>query len=117
MADFNNSTPEDQTKIERLSHSINVNLPPEEQAERDEYDIIPTLNGMGYMYERYYPNVNEYIQAYFNNIPNVDGPILDIGVAYGVTVQDALLLGAKVIANEILPTPPGYCKRKYSGII
>lgn len=103
MADFNNSTPEDQTKIEKVSHSINVNLPPEEQAEREEYDIIPTLNGMGYMYERYYPNVNEYLQAYFNNIPNVAGPVLDIGVAYGVTVQDALLLGAEVIANEIYP--------------
>ncbi len=86
-----------------MEHHLKLNIPftEEEQEERRLYNLVPTLNKMGYMYERYTPFVNEYLKAYIDSLPHVDAPVLDIGVAYGVTVIDALRRGAHVIANEI----------------
>lgn len=81
--------------------NLKLNLNAAEAHERQFYDLIPTLNGMGYMYERYSPYVNEYLQEYIESLPHLKDPVLDIGVAYGVTVLDSLKMGAPVIANEI----------------
>lgn len=81
--------------------NLNIALNDEEQCERDRYDLVPTLNGMGYMYERHSPHVNEYLKAYIESLAQIKDPVLDIGVAYGVTVLDSLDCGAHVIANEI----------------
>lgn len=85
----------------KLTLKLNLPLNAEEERERQLYDLVPTLNGMGYMYERYTPFVNEYLKAYIEALPSIKGPVLDIGVAYGVTVLDSLKMGAYVIANEI----------------
>lgn len=82
--------------------NIAVQLTDEEQRERELYNIIPTLNGMGYMYERFHPHVNDYLKAYIESLETLDGPVLDIGVAYGVTVVDAFHHGAQeIVANDI----------------
>ena len=80
---------------------IALKLSDEEQQERELYDIVPTLNAMGYMYDRYSPNVNEYLAAYIAHLKDTDAPVLDIGCAYGVTVLDALQHGAEVVANDM----------------
>lgn len=84
-----------------LKLKLNLALNAQEARERHLYNLVPTLNGMGYMYERYSPFVNEYLQAYIESLPHIKGPVLDIGVAYGVTVLDSLKVGADVIANEL----------------
>lgn len=84
-----------------LSLKLNLALNAEQALERQKYDLVPTLNGMGYMYERYSPYVNEYLKAYIESLPHIKDPVLDIGVAYGVTVLDSLKLGAYVIANDL----------------
>lgn len=84
-----------------LTLKLNLPLNAEEERERQLYNLVPTLNGMGYMYERYSPFVNEYLRAYIESLPHIKEAVLDIGVAYGVTVLDSLKLGAHVIANEI----------------
>lgn len=81
--------------------NLNIALNEEEQYEREHYNLVPTLNGMGYMYERHSPYVNEYLKAYIESLPHLKDPVLDIGVAYGVTVLDSLACGATIIANEI----------------
>jgi predicted SAM-dependent methyltransferase len=84
-----------------LTLKLNLSLNVEEERERQLYNLVPTLNGMGYMYERYSPSVNEYLRAYIESLPHIKDPVLDIGVAYGVTVLDSLKMGADVIANEL----------------
>ena len=84
-----------------LTLKLNLPLNAEEERERQLYNLVPTLNGMGYMYERYSPFVNEYLKAYIESLPHIKDPVLDIGVAYGVTVLDSLKMGAHVIANDI----------------
>lgn len=84
-----------------LRLKLDLPLNAEEERERQLYNLVPTLNGMGYMYERYSPFVNEYLKAYIESLPHIKDPVLDIGVAYGVTVLDSLKMGADVIANEI----------------
>ena len=84
-----------------LSLKIDIPLNEAEQEERRLYNLVPTLNGMGYMYERHSPSVNEYLRAYIDSLSHIKDPVLDIGVAYGVTVLDSLEKGAHVIANEI----------------
>ena len=85
----------------KLTLKLNLPLNAEEERERKLYNLVPTLNGMGYMYERYSPFVNEYLKAYIESLPTIKDPVLDIGVAYGVTVLDSLQMEADVIANEI----------------
>ncbi|MBS0272274.1 MAG: class I SAM-dependent methyltransferase [Proteobacteria bacterium] len=84
-----------------LKLKLNLQLNAEEERERQLYNLVPTLNGMGYMYERYSPFVNEYLKAYIESLPHIKDSVLDIGVAYGVTVLDSLKMGARVVANEI----------------
>lgn len=84
-----------------LTLKLNLPLNAEEERERQLYNLVPTLNGMGYMYERYSPFVNEYLRTYIESLRNIKDPVLDIGVAYGVTVLDSLKMGADVIANEL----------------
>lgn len=84
-----------------LTLKLNLLLNAEEERERKLYNLVPTLNGMGYMYERYSPFVNEYLKAYIESLQHIKDPVLDIGVAYGVTVLDSLKMGANVIANEL----------------
>jgi hypothetical protein len=78
-----------------LTLKLNLPLSAEEERERQLYNLVPTLNGMGYMYERYSPFVNEYLRAYIESLPKIKDPVLDIGVAYGVTVLDSLKIGSK----------------------
>ena len=84
-----------------LALKLNLQLNAAEERERQLYNLVPTLNKMGYMYERYSPFVNEYLKAYIEALPNIKDPVLDIGVAYGVTVLDSIKMGANVIANDI----------------
>lgn len=84
-----------------LKLKLNLVLNAEEKREQQLHDLIPTLNGMGYMYNRHSPFVNEYLKAYIDSLPHIKDPVLDIGVAYGVTVLDSLKMGANIIANEL----------------
>lgn len=62
-----------------------------------QYEMIPTLNRMGYSFE----NLTTYGDAFLDFCAITDGPVLDIGAAYGVATIRALEKGAFVIANDI----------------
>jgi SAM-dependent methyltransferase len=62
-----------------------------------ERNLIVTLNQMGYMLSQ----PEEFNQAFIDFASQADGPLLDIGAAYGIATLAALEKGAYVIANDI----------------
>ncbi|MBY0500646.1 MAG: class I SAM-dependent methyltransferase [Alphaproteobacteria bacterium] len=74
--------------------------------------LIPTLNKMGYAFE----NLTAYGEAFLEYCEIVDGPVLDVGAAYGIASIRALKKGAYVIANDIEPRHLEAIKRKTSSM-
>ena len=61
------------------------------------YELTPTLNKMGYAFD----NLTSYGDSFVDFCEIVDGPVLDVGAAYGVATLQALEKGAFVLANDI----------------
>lgn len=61
--------------------------------------LIPTLNKMGYAFD----NLTSYGDKFLEFCEITDGPVLDIGAAFGTATIRALEKGAFVIANDIDP--------------
>jgi SAM-dependent methyltransferase len=75
-----------------LLHESDLQMP---QAEED--GKIPTFNQTGFMT----PDQNPYNLDFIDFAANCQHPVLDIGVAYGITSLPTLQRGAVVIANDI----------------
>jgi SAM-dependent methyltransferase len=78
--------------------------------------LVPTLNQRGFMAD----TLDAYSAKFVSTSANVDGPVLDIGCAYGIASHAALARGASVLACDmerghlkILEenTPPGNRER------
>ena len=61
--------------------------------------LIPTLNKTGWMTE----GLDDYSEDFARYAGTADGPVLDIGCAYGVATLKALENGATVVASDIEP--------------
>lgn len=65
--------------------------------EVDNFDYVPTLNEMGYMTTY----IDEYATSFIEYAKGSSAPVVDLGVAYGVTTMQLLKVGATVIANDL----------------
>lgn len=61
--------------------------------------FIPTLNQTGFMTTQ----LDEVSQEFTEYAGSVDGPVLEVGAAYGIATLTALAQGAKIICNDIDP--------------
>ncbi len=57
----------------------------------------PTLNGTGFMFEI----LDDYAKEFIDYSSNCDGPVLEIGCAFGVATLPALAAGARVVACDM----------------
>jgi 2-polyprenyl-3-methyl-5-hydroxy-6-metoxy-1,4-benzoquinol methylase len=73
---------------------IKLEMPP-----ADASGFVKTINNMGFMTTY----LDEFSQQFVDSSANCDGPVLDIGCAYGNASLPALKLGARVIANDVDP--------------
>ncbi|RTK94075.1 MAG: class I SAM-dependent methyltransferase [Rickettsiales bacterium] len=60
-------------------------------------DEIPTLNKHGYMKIE----IDEFSQEFINIAKNTSDTLLEMGTAYGYTVQKVLENGGKIVANDL----------------
>jgi SAM-dependent methyltransferase len=62
-------------------------------------DMVPTLNGTGFMFE-----VRDgYAEEWINYAGRIADPVLEIGCAYGVSTIPALEAGGRVVACDLEP--------------
>lgn len=61
--------------------------------------VTPTLNNFGYMFNE----LDEYSQAFVNFCGYQEGPVLDIGAAFGIASIAAYNQGIDVVACDICP--------------
>ena len=59
--------------------------------------FVPTLNQMGYMTT----HLDPYSLAFVDYASKIQGPVLEIGAAYGVATLAALSKGARIICNDL----------------
>jgi SAM-dependent methyltransferase len=62
-------------------------------------EMIPTLNGTGFMFERR----DGYAEEWISYSGSIADPVLEVGCAYGVATIPALEAGARVVALDMEP--------------